>query len=116
MLQNTLLSLVRTWVPIVVGSAAAWLAAHYHFVLSAGTQEGVTVLAVGGASAGYYLLARLLEQKLPKAGWLLGHPAKPNYAALAADAAVVVHEIGADIDDNWAGPDPLETDTGRHVA
>lgn len=62
-------SLIRTFVPVVVGvllGQAARIGLH----LDAGL---VTQLVTGGLTAGYYALARALEQQWPAVGrWLLG--------------------------------------------
>jgi hypothetical protein len=104
MLNNTITSLVRTWVPMAVGLLATFLAEHLHFVLSGDTQKGLIALTTAGVSAAYYLLVRLLEQKVPSIGWLLGHPAKPVYAQLQADGSHLITDLAGDFTSTF---DPL---------
>ena len=71
-------SLIRTYVPILVGQVAAWLA------LKGVQLDEQTVLAAATALGGiisalYYLAVRLLEQKFPQLGILLGSTKKPEY-------------------------------------
>lgn len=69
-------SVIRTIVPIIVGSLIAWLAAR-----GVKVDESTILPAVDAVVAGaYYALIRLVERKYPKAGWLLGSPGAPSYA------------------------------------
>lgn len=71
-------SIIRTYVPIAVGAALAWLATTLGVVdLDVGAAQG---LAVSIATAAYYLAARLAERRWPEAGVLLGHRTQPSYA------------------------------------
>lgn len=78
-MNNFLTSLIRTYVPILVGSVISFLVVNYGLVVD----ENVTIQLVTGLTgfiiAGYYLLARLLERKFPQLGILLGSTAKPVY-------------------------------------
>jgi hypothetical protein len=72
-MTDFLTSLVRTYVPIVVG-----------YLVSLGLLPGdlsdeATAAATGAIIAVYYALARLLEKKWPAFGWLLGIPKEPSY-------------------------------------
>ena len=80
-MKDFVLSLVRTYVPIVVGAALAWLATKGIEVDSAAA-SGLVLGLSGLIMAGYYALARLIEQKAPVVGGLmLGAPNKaPKYA------------------------------------
>ena len=76
MLNDTVLSFIRTFVPVIVGALVAWL-----------QPLGIQIDTVAAASiatavftAVYYTAARLLEKHFPKAGWLLGAPRQPVYA------------------------------------
>jgi len=80
MLSNFVVSLIRTWTPIGVGLALTWLASTLHVVIAPSSQAGLVALCVAVLSAGYYLLARLLERQFPWLGALLGATAKPSYS------------------------------------
>lgn len=56
------LSLIRTWVPIGVGSLVAWLATRGGLVLSPHASATAGVVAAGVCAAAYYAIARALEQ------------------------------------------------------
>jgi len=85
-LNSYVVSGIRTVVPIIVG----FLVAHFallHLVPSATAQAAVS----GGLATAWYLIARAVETKFPKAGVLLGYPAAPTYlTTLKAGAAVPV--------------------------
>lgn len=78
-MTNFLISLIRTYVPILVGSLISFLVVNYGFVVD----ESITAQLVAGLTgviiAGYYLLARVLERKFPHFGFLLGTGAVPVY-------------------------------------
>ena len=78
-MTNFFISLVRTYVPIAVGSVISFLVVNYGLVVD----ESITAQLVAGLTgliiAGYYLLARLLERKFPALGVLLGSTQKPVY-------------------------------------
>jgi hypothetical protein len=77
-LSNTVVGLIRTWVPIAVGGVFSWLATQ-GLALDAETQAGAIVALTGLIQAVYYTLVRLLEQQWPAAGWLLGKASVPSY-------------------------------------
>jgi hypothetical protein len=77
-LNNTVTGLIRTWVPIVVGGAFAWLATQ-GLALDGETQAGAIVALTGLTQAVYYTLVRLLEEQWPAVGWLLGKASTPAY-------------------------------------
>lgn len=79
-MSNFVTSLIRTYVPIVVGAVLGWL-------VSIGV-EGVDqhqAEAVAGAvafcQAAWYAAARVLEKRFPQFGWLLGVPKNPTYGS-----------------------------------
>lgn len=78
-MSNVLVSFIRTWVPILVGSVITWLATRYNFVLPENLTVELTVLATGAVIGAYYGILRLLEQKWPWFGKLLGKQAEPEY-------------------------------------
>ncbi|WNI16898.1 hypothetical protein [Actinacidiphila sp. ITFR-21] len=73
---DTLASLWRTLVPVIVGTLAAWLA---HAGI--GVDSAALTLWLGAAfSSAYYTLFRLLEAHVsPAWGWLLGLARPPHY-------------------------------------
>ncbi len=75
-LSDTIVSNIRTYVPIGVGMAATWAAKELGAEIDTEAAAGV---AVGLATGAYYTAARLLEKRWPKAGWLLGRPGAPTY-------------------------------------
>lgn len=76
MIKDLIPSLIRTWMPIVVG-----------FIVSFLTMLGVNVtddqkatlmvLLASIVSAVYYTVVRFLESKFPQLSWLLGYPTQP---------------------------------------
>lgn len=84
-MNNLVVSLIRTYVPIGVGLLLTWLASSLHIVVDPSSQPGLVALCVTVVSAGYYALARFLEAKVPALGVLLGAPAKPSYAPKSAN-------------------------------
>ena len=73
--KNVGKSLVRTIVPVIVG-----------VIMTALADVGIELdeyalreVVYGLTSGGYYLFARMLEERIPTLGWLLGYPTKPNY-------------------------------------
>jgi hypothetical protein len=86
MISSFVTSLIRTWVPVGVGMLLTWLASTLHIVIDPSSQAGLVALCVAVLSAGYYLLARLLERQFPWLGVLLGVAAKPVYPPSGAQA------------------------------
>jgi len=81
-LRSFLPSVLRTFVPLVVGYFATW-----PILTTIGLDDDhVTTLATAIVTAVYYLLVRLVEQYVePNAGWLLGWAGRPVYP-VPADA------------------------------
>lgn len=73
MLNDTVVSLIRTWVPVGLGAVLAFLA-NKGFDIEI-NQSVVVALVI----AIYYGLARALEKVHPLFGWLLGAPSEPAY-------------------------------------
>lgn len=64
-------SIVRTWIPLLVG----WIVAQ---LTKANIEiDAVTVTTV--VTAVYYAAVRVFEARFPKLGWLLGKPKAPTY-------------------------------------
>jgi hypothetical protein len=80
---DTLTSLWRTVVPLIVGTLVAWLA---HAGLNVDS-AAATAWLTGAFSAAYYTVFRLLEAHVsPAWGWLLGLARPPQYQAPAKHA------------------------------
>lgn len=82
-------SLIRTWVPVAIGSALTWLASTLGIVLSEDTSAPLTVAAVGIVTAVYYALARAAEKQWPTLGRIL--------LALGLTSAKVAYQKPADV-------------------
>lgn len=87
MIQNYVISFIRTYVPIGVGALIAYLAVHFGINVDNNTAAGLIVFLTAVFQGAYYALARTLEHWKPQLGALLGVPAKPNYpdASLGGD-------------------------------
>ena len=70
-MNSFITSLIRTYVPIIVGAIASYLIT-LGVELDAETQAGLVVALTGVLQAVYYLVVRLIERKFPQAGVLLG--------------------------------------------
>jgi len=80
---DTLASLWRTVVPLIIGTLVAWAA---HAGLNVDS-AAATAWLTGAFSAVYYTLFRLLEAHVsPAWGWLLGLARPPQYPSSAAHA------------------------------
>ncbi len=79
-LNNQVISIIRTFVPVLVGQIMAWAAAQG--ILDA-TGEISSLLITAFTllfTTVYYALARYLETFVSaKFGWLLGYAKKPEY-------------------------------------
>ncbi|MFI6516553.1 hypothetical protein ACIBF1_13425 [Spirillospora sp. NPDC050679] len=70
-MDDYVVSLIRTWVPVAIGALVTWLATETGIVLDESTSAPLTVAAVGIVTAVYYALARLVEQRWPAVGRIL---------------------------------------------
>lgn len=86
-LGDVLVSHVRTYTPIVIGTLLAWLASR-GLDLTAYT-NAVNVFVAPITIALYYTLARLLERKWPVFGFLLGSRRQPQYVPPAGPSLAV---------------------------
>lgn len=77
-MSDLLVSLIRTWVPVAVGGLLSLLAAQ-GVEFDPTTEQGLIVGLTGLITAVYYFGARLLEQKWPSLGILLGSKKQPTY-------------------------------------
>lgn len=84
-MNDLIVSRIRTYVPLAVGWVLAQLAGALDVLhqvgididVDEGKAAGIAVLFLSGL---YYDLARRLEQRFPKLGWLLGSPKQPTYS------------------------------------
>lgn len=79
MIQNYVISHIRTLVPYAVGLLVSWLAIHFSIVLDPQTEALLASVSTFVLGSGFYALVRLLEAKWPSLGVLLGVPVKPRY-------------------------------------
>jgi len=72
--HDLIYSVIRTGVPTVIGGLISWGVMPEAW--------GVPAISFGTilVANGYYLICRVLEEKWPKLGWLLGVPHPPTYA------------------------------------
>ena len=83
-MSDLIISRIRTYVPLVIG----WLLAQAAGALGLLEKIGIHVeidqgkaaaVAVVGASFVWYEVARRLEKRWPRFGWMLGLPKQPTY-------------------------------------
>ena len=87
MLHDTLIALIRTFVPAAVGSAVAWAIAH-GVGITDDVQTQLSAVLVTLSITLYYALVTVLERKVNSAfGWLLGVPKVPMYEESEKEAA-----------------------------
>ena len=79
-MSNFVIGLVRTWVPILVGSGFSFLVT-WGVDLSAETQAATVVALTGLAIGLYYTGIRFLAKKWPSIGILLGVNEAPSYGS-----------------------------------
>lgn len=75
-MSNYVTSVIRTLVPLVVGTVVSFLAENGLDL----DQEQITAWLIPLVVGVYYAVARFIELKVPAAGWLLGVPKQPGYA------------------------------------
>lgn len=76
--HDLVVSLIRTVVPVIVGSVLGWLAAR-GLDLGPEAAAGVIPAVTGLCIVGYYSAVRWLETRHSRAGLLLGRTAQPVY-------------------------------------
>jgi hypothetical protein len=64
-------NLIRTYVPVVVGSGISWLISH-GIQVTTPTKAALIALLTSTLIAGYYTVLRVLEERWPSIGLLLG--------------------------------------------
>lgn len=78
-MNDHIIAIIRTIVPMLAGAAITFLAT-YGIEIESAALEAVLFPIISGA---YYVVARALASTVPAFGWLLGHPAKPEYTLAA---------------------------------
>lgn len=72
-------SVVRTFVPWVVGAVIGWFVSR-GIELDPSVETSLTMALMGGSSVLYYVVARFLETRVStRFGWLLGLDKSPSY-------------------------------------
>jgi len=84
-LNDGVVSLIRTYVPLAVGVAVTYLAQTLGVVLDEDTSAMASAVAVAVVTAVYYAAARALESRWPALGVLLGAAKTPAYPARAGE-------------------------------
>lgn len=77
-LSNSLIGLIRTFSPAVVGALVSWLVT-LGIELPEGFEVQLAGLLFALATAAYWALVTAATRRWPAVGWLLGHPAQPTY-------------------------------------
>lgn len=77
-MNDIVTSVIRTVVPSIVGAILGVLAAH-GINLDAQAAANLTGFLTALFGALYYVIVRILEQRNPKAGILLGKAKQPEY-------------------------------------
>lgn len=77
-MQNLINSFTRTYSPIIIGALVTWLIT-LGIELDLETQAGLVIALTGVIQAVYYAIVRLIEEKHPKIGVLLGKAITPEY-------------------------------------
>lgn len=78
--MNVVPSVIRTGVPLLVGVGVSFAAAK-GIHISPETEAQVVVLMGAVAASVYHWLVRVLEERWPRFGWLLGIARAPSYNA-----------------------------------
>lgn len=86
-------SLIRTIVPVAAGAVISWFAL-INLHIDAEGQTALASLLTAVLTGGYYLVVRLIEQKVPQAGWLLGLAKSPDSYSKDTISGEVVDDPG----------------------
>ena len=78
MISDLITSMIRTAVPAIVGALTSYLTIA-GINMPESVEEWFSSVLFFVFTFGYYIIVRLLENKYPKLGWLLGNPTKPTY-------------------------------------
>lgn len=77
--NDRLLAFIRTYVPYAIGGGLTWLLATYGLDLTGPFQVALVAFSTAVVTTVYYLAVRLIEDRLPMFGILLGAPRTPEY-------------------------------------
>ena len=77
-MNDFVIRLIRTYVPILAGALVAWLLT-LGVAVDVETQPGLVIAFTGLLQAAYYTLVTLLAKKFPKIEILLGSKKTPEY-------------------------------------
>jgi apolipoprotein N-acyltransferase len=78
-LGDSVIAVIRTFVPALVGTLIAWLTTN-GVALPEDASAALTTFLVALFTALYYAVVTFLERKVnPNFGWLLGLPKAPTY-------------------------------------
>lgn len=95
-------SLVRTYVPWLVGVIVGWLVS-LGVPLDPEVEVALTLVFVTAAAFLYYFFARVFELYVsPKLGWLVGLPKQPLYDKQAVQDDAIVWLSALDMDEQTA--------------
>lgn len=110
------LSIIRTYVPIIVGAFASWLLVTFAFHLEPDVQAHLIIALTGLLQAVYYAAVRALETRLPGFGVLLGAAKTPDaYSKGEAPTFVIQAVPPVDVSDEVELP-PLDAPGPDHRA
>lgn len=85
MVHPLVASIIRTAVPIVIGVLLTLLA-RAGFNLDLEGQAELTSWVTGLFIGAYYVVVRLIEQKVPQVGWLIGLAKSPDSYSAAPES------------------------------
>lgn len=119
-MQTVIPSLIRTYTPVIVGQLVSWLLM-LNIVLPPQAQAGLAVFLGGFLTAIYYTFIRLLEQRFPGVGVLLGLSKSPDsYSREDPSVFVAEHSLPAypvdELDDEEAEQTEFEPPRPAHRA
>jgi hypothetical protein len=97
-MSQYVVSVIRTWVPIIVGYFIGWLLS-LGIEVSEDAQAALTLALGAIATALYYAAVRWLETRFPNAGALLGYIRQPVYVDPTVSPADQSRKLSAAIVD-----------------
>lgn len=89
--MNVVPSVIRTGVPVLVGVGVSFAAAK-GIHISPELESQIVVLIGAAAASVYHWVVRLLEERWPHCGWLLGIARSPDYSGSAGGSYLSVTE------------------------
>lgn len=82
-MNDTMVSIIRTYVPIAVGFVLTWIGDALDIIIPDGADQQLIMGLTAVITAVYYGLVRMLERKWPWFGIFLGARAQPEYTKKA---------------------------------